>query len=369
MATAQEWLSENSSRNFPFVSDGSTLPRDFLTDLRLFSLEDLHGPLFLSSVEYVSPADVHTLEDPRDYYMLGFRRTSNPAGPAVVFEVMVQRLNLTSLRTHFSEYQFVGGNPPNKQLRLIASTGASWHTPAWGDPDATPAEIAAFNPLSPLGWHRSWTRAFTPGQTTIEPCRVNDRKLAFKRLMLSSASIPEGEEDPLPSTENQWPSDVTYKLSMGYNIEIAADGRDGTAPGVNEQPENLMIISALPGAGAGYQPQPAPEAHPPIRTINGGAPNENGQFSIQAHDCLRYGPLITEEVGGPVVHTSEALLQSDCLPCCACKNYRASVEAIQKKAAKIQQMNETLKALYEESLVQYESIRLWMQERPPRIVV
>lgn len=322
MGIAIEWLNENSGRSFPLVRPAAgsddLVPHDFLVDLQLFLTGRERYPAYLKTITYDSGADTYVLvfADPIDASIF---LTSEP----------LPRLS--------------GGSLPSRLVTgsgatvAVAIPGSSWLDPTWGG----------------VG---SWSNTYAATQTLIEQALVHSGPRAFARLMIDSHST-----DPLSGST---PFDVCYKLVGGYNVE-ASNSMARAIPGISTMDSHTIILNAGPGAGDGYEPDTTvPDAHPPIRTINGQSPDSRGNIALAALDCVRVSqPLLS---GTPLASTLE--LESDCAPCCGCANYRNVAAALNAKSAKLSAMAASLVTIYNSTVTRYSAIKTKLEARASIVV-
>lgn len=321
MASSQEWLDENAGRSFPFVAPAAgvadALPHDFLVDLRVFLSAREEYPAYLKTVAYDEGVDIYTLT------------FGDPADSSTLF--------------YGSCFREAAGGAPRQRIVIgsgasvaIGAPGASWHDPSWGGAG-------------------DWTITFTPSQTLIEQARSHTGPRTLKRLMIL------GGTDPLSGTT---PADSTYAVVGGYNLDIGAPGGDRVYPGTIPDVFTTIVLSAVPGGGDGYEPR-TPVEEDFIRTLGGQAPDNRGNIVLQAHDCVRISqPLL----GGVTPLANTLQLESDCLPCCGCSNYRNVKAALERKSSKISSMNAELEDIYTEAVAQYDQVVLYLGHRA-RLVV
>lgn len=294
----QEWQTGNSLIGFPFSGENSDqfVPDDFIVDLRLFLTGTKIVKAFLSEIIYNHVDDT---------YSLSFSRTDTGV---VVLQGTMSRVGNANSRA--GSKQVIS----SAEKVCLFTPGLSWDTPSWGGAD-------------------SWTKTFTSAEVPVSQDMVNPGPVTFRRIFIDG-QVPD---------ESLWPRGGIQKIIGGYNIGIGLKtGRlIGSAP-------DVFDISAIGGSGAGYPPQ-AERTIDYVATFNGQGPNQRGNFTIDALDCLRAFQPQTETDLIP----STVQLNSDCLPCCSCVEYRNSSRAIGRRSAKIKDLCDLLQQKLTESSTAY----------------
>jgi hypothetical protein len=311
----QEWQTGNSTTGFPFLdrSAESSLPKDFIVDLRLFLTGTQVVQAYLSGLSY---------DDSLDNYVLQF---SELVGHSVVLSGTVSRLSGSDTRV--GSKSSISSGPKV----CLFTPGASWDNPTWGG----------------VG---SWSLSFLPTETELSSEVVNPGPSTFRRIFI---------DGQVPS-EEEWPRGGTQKIVAGYNINFGnSKGRTvNSASGV-------VDIEAFGGAGEGYPPEVKVEVNY-LTSIGGVKPSKNGNVTIDGFDCLRVSQPKSDI--GPIPHTLQIV--SDCLPCCGCSDYLNTSRAIGRRSAKLKDLCDTLQAILSSSALAYNiGVEEINKRRKPLVIV
>jgi hypothetical protein len=131
-----------------------------------------------------------------------------------------------------------------------------------------------------------------------------------------------------PAVAGPYKGNITFVNK--YNTELVAAAQTAN----NFRLNTKVTLSASSGSGFGYYPRcddgtaNSNLAGVPIKTINGVAPNEYGDFFVSATDCL-YARRPTVLAGNqlhplvnPTTQSNDVLkMGADCSPCCKCDDY------------------------------------------------
>lgn len=114
--------------------------------------------------------------------------------------------------------------------------------------------------------------------------------------------------------------DGTVELVAGYNIGITE--RTPIVAEASARRSTEVQISAVAGEGLGTYPDCDFDT-PPIFTINGIGPDDQGNFKLDPRDCYRGEIPITNPLTGPPWRFMKNAwkLFNDCSPCCECEDY------------------------------------------------
>lgn len=110
----------------------------------------------------------------------------------------------------------------------------------------------------------------------------------------------------LTYTAPSWDGDL--RLYPGYNIEFDSDVLNVVQSSNSIYPPSRLGLGVKIGGGAGLAPTTCGDTSEFIRSINGVAPNENGNFVLTLTDCYRWAP------GGSTLATHWIGLSSAILP-------------------------------------------------------
>ena len=230
MQLGQEWRTENSNRHFPFAED-STIPKDFITDIKL-----VHGRRGTEEVhlQNVSISD--------DKYYLEFAFSDGEIAISTGTD-LVPRLHGLKQVSIFGE---------NNESVVFFSTGDSWE-----------------NPPDNLG-ERSGK---------LDESVVSSGPNLIRRLVIY------GENND----ESSWRKEVVQSIVGGTSVEIALKDNQILIPG--QRSENFIEISAIYGGGDGPPPYTSEDG---ILTINGISPSK-GNINISGLDCINTADKPEEE--------------------------------------------------------------------------
>lgn len=155
-------------------------------------------------------------------------------------------------------------------------------------------------------------------------------------------------------------------IKNGYNTDIQV----GETVEVSGRRTTQIIVNASPGDGAGkFGPACDENDTPDIKNINGVAPNDNGNFYLDATGCYRIErPVIAELNPTPArevrVQNHALKLSNDCGPCCECDDFVAVWEAIRKLRNRYANLVERAQAVRD----QYHANRSrWTEQRECRL--
>lgn len=114
--------------------------------------------------------------------------------------------------------------------------------------------------------------------------------------------------------------DGFVELVDGYNIGLSLD-TTYVPSAIPARTQHRVVIEAVPGDGLGLYPI-CQETTPPIFTINGISPDDQGNFTLAPEGCYR-GEMPVNDVGMPPwpILPNRYKLHNDCSPCCECSDY------------------------------------------------
>jgi hypothetical protein len=169
MQKGQEWRTENSNRNFPFLGDGS-VPKDFISDIKFFYNRRIQSPVYLSSVSFDSTN-----------YTLTFRYTD---GNDIAISGTVPKNHGKNVVHIFGE---------NQESLVMFCTGS------WWDSQTSPFS-ASFN-------------------STIDPSLTTSGTRTIRRIII------DGSNDP-STIESNWRRESTQSIIGGINIILSKENED-----------------------------------------------------------------------------------------------------------------------------------------------
>jgi len=322
----QEWLNENSVRNFPFTSseDSSleSLPQDFILDLKMFLSKSETYPAFIKKISFNSSTDSYYLE-------IALVSTN-----AVLISGAVGRLD-----NGLQRYRIVLGAG---EAVAIITPGSGWHNPTYG-------------------LTNSWEKVFSPSNTLIEQSLTSLNPLVINRILIDPSDVA----DPL---NGAMPTDTPYTVTSGFNISLDIANSNEDFINSNVASGASLVIGAEEGAGLGFIPyiQP-PDDLPTVKTINGKGGDSEGNISFNIGDCIRISQP-TVGINNPQPLPATLQLESDCVPCCGCKNFNQVVLNLKIKHARIIEMNNKLASISATAIAKYNLIKSKFEARDPIVV-
>lgn len=298
MQNTQEYLSENSQRNYPFRASingvSPAVPKGFILTLRLFITGDQETTAWLSEIIYTQNTDS---------YKLTF---SNAAG--VILDGDISRLDSGSSRN--AKKSVIGSG----QKVCIFTTGDLWDSPSWNE-------------------EGNWTITITEAGGLVEPACLLPGPATLRRIII------DGIADPLAGI---YPKNVTQSIKGGYNVSLSLSNNLYLI-------ENDGSITIEAGNGLGLGSLPLEEVDVTLCTINGVGPDSNGNVNLTAEDCLRV--LVPMSGGQKIENTLQ--IESDCMPCCPCESYQRMSKSIERRANDIQSQCESIAATQLDAAVAY----------------
>ncbi len=307
----QQWQTGNEQVAFPFVS-GCALPAAFLADLRFFPTGTDVLDAYISSVEYDATADT---------YQIAF---ASAADNTVLLSGIVSRLPADGGSKVGSKQAIASGS----QVCLF-TPGRDWDNPSWGGAG-------------------DWTVSLGHADSAISPDLINPGPSTFKGIFIDG-DVP---------NESEWGGGAVQRLYAGYNITFKPTGRSA-------QIDDVISLSAIGGAGEGYEPVERPVLDY-VAAIGGATPDSRGNLNFRGVDCLRvFQPRSGND---PVPATMQ--LNSDCLPCCSCASYRNFSRSIARRSAKLKDLSAALNLELENSVVAYnDAIAVINASRRPLVAI
>lgn len=281
-----EWLNANSVRNYPIqenatrqdVSGRFTIPNDLLVATQVnFSRDYLGGTFYVGSL---------TVGDDTVSITISFQAADLQLQPENIVTVAIK----TSTHQPFTNYSFVGDG---RHSSIVGSLSI-------GELDSTKSEgLGVFT--------------FDPATTPFETNCLFISAPALKNVEIYSGTT-------LVYVANQ-----ILKLRAGRNIKLTYEG-EGT---------DTIRVDAISGENL-IEPNECENARqlpPCIRTINGVAPNEDGEFFINGSDCIEVGELSGGIVIKDLCSTS----------CCGCDELQSLMDGLQAIRAQEAQLKELLR--------------------------
>ena len=303
MQNTQEYLSENSQRNYPFRASingvSPAVPKGFILTLRLFITGDQETTAWLSEIKYTQTTDI---------YKLTF---SNASG--IILDGEISRLDSGSSRN--TKKSVIGSG----QKVCIFTTGDLWDSPSWNGGG-------------------NWTITITEAGGLIEPTCLLPGPATLRRIII------DGIADP-----GNYPKNAIQSIQGGHNVSLSLSNNLYLI-------ENDGSITIEAGAGLGLGLVPAredPEEEQPkipITTINNIGPDSVGNVNLQTADCLR--AVIPISQGMQIENTIQ--IQNDCVPCCQCSSFRAFARSTKRRAEEIQLLCQSVRAQYKDSIDMYD---------------
>ena len=322
----QEWLNENSVRNFPFTSseDSSleSLPQDFILDLKMFLSKSETYPAFVKRVSFNHTSDSYYLE------------IASVDTEAVLISGTVGRLDNSLQRTRI----VIGLG----EAVVMMTPGDGWHTPIYG-------------------LTNSWTKVFSSTNTLIEQSLTYLNPLVINRILID----PDDVSDPLNGVTQP---DMPFAITSGFNINLDVISDEEAFIDYGNSNGTTLVIGAEEGTGSGFAPYvPIPDGPLTIKTINGSHGDSEGNILLNVGDCIRISqPTIGVDNPQPLPATLQ--LESDCVPCCGCSNFNHVVLNLKIKHAKIIEMNNKLADISSSAIRQYNVIKARLEARPPVVI-
>ena len=313
----QEWQTANLDVAFPFASrqeDGG-LPTGFIVDLRLFLTGTEKIEADLSTVSYDHELDSYTLT------------FSDPVEGTVLIEGSIGRLSSSGSSIVGSKQCIASGAKV-----CLFTPGPVWDSPSWGGED-------------------SWSLSFASKEARILSDQVNPGPSTLRRIFVEG-SVPD---------ESGWPRGGVQKIIGGNNISLSFNG----GRSIISVPD-VIEIDAVGGGGMGY-PTTGSAKIDYLATFKGKGPDTNGNVTIEGFDCLRVAqPKLGS--GEPIPNTVQ--IESDCLPCCTCREYLNSSRAIGRRSAKIKDLCDLLASEMQNSANAYNlGVSAINKGRKPLVVV
>lgn len=127
-------------------------------------------------------------------------------------------------------------------------------------------------------------------------------------------------------TKDPFTFDGTIEILAGFNTALVPTVNPEFEDSAPQRGRNFVRIDLSAGLGEGVYLD-CEQYEPPIFTINGISPDENGNLALDPRDCYRLEVPIDEMaqggVPGPPWHIKSHTLQidNDCAPCCDCEDY------------------------------------------------
>jgi hypothetical protein len=228
----QEWESQNSQINYPFSENNveSSLPKDFIVDVRFFLDKQTERSVYLRS--------------------LGFNGTNYSL--EFCFSGGTEVAISGSLPATTSEKKlYIWGNHQESVLILVPGS-------SWGD----------------SSWNSSLPLTFSESESTLEKINISSGVRSLRRI-----KIADSVED-----ESSWRKDTIHKLQGGSGVLL---NRADTVQ-FNADLNNRDVIEI----SADFSPASADTGELFIKTINGIAPTSLGKFLVKGLDCIKDVPKV-----------------------------------------------------------------------------
>jgi hypothetical protein len=396
MANAQEWLSENAGRHFPF-KDTTTgmVPNDFISDFHLFASRDQKVDAYLAQISFASAGDLYHLvfkscaDDslliegdaprlaagpviisngvpvcyitPGPLWQDPTWRGINPIGSWVLFltpgdarveESLIPR-GVQGIRRILlaNPDTLVSGIRNNIRLEIVSQYSRSnegFFTIEFLHNDVS-AALMPIRYSSPSAPANTWKYIDLPQPYYDTSFELKDWdpvardftvgcNFFFKIIKSPSSRIIQGQTFKLMAIAPvaSWGIERVITLKGGYNVAWVDDG-------------DTTSLSFDIGAGLGEGPAPDDSALDYVATLNLVSPDTQGNFNIEGLECIR---CIAPQSGGSIIPATVQLL-NDCTACCSCKSYRCTSAAISRRSAKIRDIQNLLGPLLDQCSVTY----------------
>jgi len=269
MGTTFDWENANVNRDYPFKQVITDNLHALIGDGLVVDNSDEHGSVYLSNITIISKITF-------SYEVNYLSDDSNFFEGSPSLETLTEFGNwyiLTVTQT----------TPTEKHLRLLINKEA--------------VTLPMFNAV-PLG--EKWVFI---DEIVIQPAA----KVTSVRFVDEDAGVDET-------------LGVDFTLKAGYNVELTA-----------ETSGNILDVDVNPGLGQGLYPNECTDTGL-LRTINGVAGPETGEFSFDAESCYSMVRLLIQTIDDTYapVTVDQLFLQNQCNTCCTCEDYGHTYQALTK---------------------------------------
>lgn len=207
-----------------------------------------------------------------------------------------------------------------------------------GDPSASSVDVefryaggaiafssvgAAFNKATLGVWTMlEWVKGDGAARILLETAKIS--QFTWPAVLVDAYLVGHALQ-PIQSFVNSFTAESntfngTVELVGGYNVNLSV--QTDLLAEASARAKTKVQIEATAGEGLGTYPNCSFET-PPIFTINGVGPDEQGNFLLNPKDCYRGQIPITNELTGPPWRflKNAFKLRNDCSPCCECEDY------------------------------------------------